>query len=107
MFAAEFQLGCHVNCSPTGTKLALYDIVLAVFSEHELASRTRVIEALRSRGALSPATARPLRDLNVTTDDMWNRLILEGRVREGPPGHFYLFEPGGPSTRERVLKTVV
>jgi len=87
--------------------VALFDIVLAVLSEHDLASRNRVIEALRSRGAVSPATARSLPDLNVASDDIWNRLIVEGRVREGPPGQFYLFEPRRPSTRERVLKMVV
>ena len=87
--------------------MAIYDLVLAVLSEKDLASRNRILGALRSRGAVSPATARPLGDFNVATDDTWNRLVIEGRVREGPPGQFYLFEHPRPSTRQRVAKMVV
>ena len=83
--------------------MAIYDLVLAVLSETELASRNRVRDALRLRGAVSPATARPLSDLGVATDDTWDRLVIEGCVREGPPGQFYLFEHQRPSTR-RVLE---
>ena len=86
--------------------MAIYDLVLAILSETELAARNRVIDALRSRGAVSPATARPLSELGVATDDTWDRLVIEGRVREGPPGQFYLFEHPRPSTR-RVLGMVV
>lgn len=78
-----------------------------MLSERELASRNRVIDALRSHGALSPATARAVGDLQVATDDTWDRLIVEGRVREGPPGQFYPFEPRRPSKRQRVLKMIV
>lgn len=87
--------------------MALYDLVLAALDDGELASRSRVIDSLRSAGAISPATARPVADLHVTTDDTWRRLVSEGRIREGPPGHFYLFERGRPSTRQRVVKMVV
>ena len=87
--------------------MAIYDLVLAVLSEIEPASRNRVIDALRSRGAVSPATARPLSDLGVAADDTWDRLVIEGRVREGPPGQFYLFEHPQRSRRQRVLGMVV
>ena len=86
--------------------MSIYDLVLAILSETELAGRNRVIDALRSRGAVSPATARPLSELGVATDGTWDRLVIEGRVREGPPGQFYLFEHPRRRTR-RVLEMVV
>ena len=87
--------------------MPIYDLILAVLSEIEPVSRNRVIDALRSRGAVSPSTARPRSDLSVPADDTWDRLIIEGRVREGPPGHFYLFEDSKPSKRQRIVGMVL
>jgi hypothetical protein len=87
--------------------MGLFELMLAAFSANDLGSRNRLTGALRSRGAVSPASARPLNELGVTADAAWRRLVIEGRIREGPPGDFYLFEPPRPSTRERVVKMVV
>lgn len=86
--------------------MALYDVALAVFADKQLVARERVIDALRTRDAISPATARSIAELGVAIDDTWNRLVIEGRVREGPTGQFYLFErPRGGW--QRVVKTTV
>ncbi|HVX40036.1 MAG TPA: hypothetical protein VHB25_10720 [Gemmatimonadaceae bacterium] len=69
--------------------------------------RNRAIATLRSQGALSPATAKSLDELHITPDQAWTHLIIHGRVREGPTGRFYLFEPPRASPRERALKMIV
>jgi hypothetical protein len=87
--------------------MLLYDLILSAISERELTSRHRLIDAVRSAGAIAPAAARPFAELNVAADYTWERLVVEGRIREGPPGHFYLFEPRRPNTRQRVIRMVV
>jgi hypothetical protein len=99
--------GCYIRRPPSGARVAICDLVVAFLGEQELASRNRVIEVLQSRGAVSPATARSLGELHVSADDTWNRLVIEGRVREGHPGLFYLFERPRASTRQRLVKLLV
>ena len=81
----------------------LYDLVLGGL----FPSRRHAIDALRSHGALSPLTAKSIDDLQVAPDEAWNHLITQGRVREGPAGHFYLFERPRASARERAVKLIV
>jgi len=91
----------------TKGQLAVYDLVLSILAENDLAARNRVIGALQSHGAASPATARSLEELNMATDETWNRLVIEGRVREGPPGRFYLFERPRAGKRQRIITIAV
>jgi len=86
--------------------VAIYDLAVTLLSDDEFSAQKRVIDALRLRGAVSPATARPFDDFNVATDSAWNRLVIQGRVREGLPGHFYLFERP-PSNKQRIIKMLV
>ena len=48
--------------------------------------------AFRALGALTPATARPGKDLPVESAAFKN-LLHRGVVREGAPGTYYLYEP--------------
>ena len=47
--------------------------------------------AFRALGALTPATARPAKDLPTETAS-FNNLLRRGVIREGAPGTFYLYE---------------
>ena len=72
------------------------------------AEEQRFITALRSAGAISPATAQPVATLHVNINDpVWLQLLMQGRIREGTPGHFYLFELPRARRRERVIKMLV
>lgn len=73
----------------------------------------RIIAKLRAADAVSPASARSLADLRCKEDAGWQSLLDEGRIREGTPGTFYLYERapsalhnGNPS-RARFAKTFV
>jgi hypothetical protein len=79
---------------------------LALFSDDAAMARERVIAAMQSAGADSPRSARTVVELDVVTDDVWDYLIREGTVREGPPDHFYLFGIKRASRRERLIKMV-
>lgn len=57
-----------------------------------LSERERMIACLRTADAVSPAAARSLSDLRCKPDAIWQSLVDEGTVREGPPGTFYLYE---------------
>ena len=48
--------------------------------------------ALRALGAVTPATARPGKDLPLDTAAFKN-LLHRGVIREGAPGTFYHYEP--------------
>jgi len=86
--------------------LVLLALVLMTLTEIDFGPRKQVIKALQSRGAISPATGVSLSELNVTANGTWKRLVIDGRVREGPPGQFYLYQPPRASKRERLLKLV-
>ena len=47
---------------------------------------------LRSLGAVGPASARSVKDLQLDTAS-FDRLLRRGVIREGAPGKFYLYEP--------------
>jgi len=49
-------------------------------------------DAFRALGAVTPATARPGKDLPLDTTAFKN-LLHRGVIREGAPGTFYLYEP--------------
>lgn len=52
--------------------------------------------AFRTLGAVTPATARPGKELPLETAAFQN-LLHRGVIREGAPGTFYLYEPQRPS----------
>jgi hypothetical protein len=74
-------------------------------------SRAALIASLERAGATSPATARSLDELRVTTDEFWAALVREGRVREGPPNQYYLYDAfaGRPRgfRKQRLIKMIV
>jgi hypothetical protein len=59
--------------------------VLPLRAENELRA------AFRAFGAVTPATARPGKDLPLETVSFKN-LLHRGVIREGAPGTFYLYE---------------
>ena len=55
--------------------------------------------AFRARGAITPATARPRKDLSVDAAAeaaTFDNLLRRGVIREGAPGTFYLYENARP-----------
>lgn len=52
--------------------------------------------AFRALGAVTPATARPGKELPLESVSFKN-LLHRGVIREGAPGTFYLYEPQRPS----------
>jgi hypothetical protein len=60
--------------------------LLALRAENDLRA------AFRALGAVTPATARPGKDLPLETASFKN-LLHRGVIREGAPGTFYLYEP--------------
>jgi hypothetical protein len=85
----------------------MFPVLLSGILARDEMARDRVVTALRVAGALSPASARPFEDLHVQPDETWNRLVSEGRIREGPPSHFYLYDAQQKHQRQRRLKMVV
>lgn len=81
--------------------------LLALLSDGDAMARERVIAAMRTADAESPRSARTIVELDVVTDDVWDQLIREGTVREGPPDHFYLFGIKRASRRQRFIKMAV
>jgi hypothetical protein len=73
----------------------------------------RILAKLRAADAVSPASARSLDDLRCKADASWQSLVDEGRIREGAPGTFYLYERAAPASvagiapRARLAKTLV
>lgn len=86
--------------------MGLSSILLYVMTEREAAAREHIISAMRDAGALSSSSARSLLELGVETNDTWQRLLAEGRIREGAPERFYSFEPSPERGRERLVKMV-
>lgn len=63
---------------------------------------------MRALGAVSPATARPLRELPDAVRARLDRLVYSGLIREGAPGTYYLFDvPRLPVPRSQVLRAVL
>ena len=54
------------------------------------ARRQRVVDAFRSRQALSPEQARPLPELGLSDLDYFARLRAAGVIREAGSGRYYL-----------------
>lgn len=83
------------------------------FAAQNVSSSERVIAKLRAADAVSPASARSLSDLRCKADEAWQALVEEGRIREGAPGTFYLYERAGSAvgagipSRARLAKTFV
>jgi hypothetical protein len=67
----------------------------------------RTIAALRSVGAVTPESARDLRELGINTDDSLRRAVRQGRIRESTGGRYYVFEAPRASPRQRLIKRVV
>ena len=58
----------------------------------QLGAENEVRDAFRAIGAVTPATARPRKDMtldNASFDD----LLRRGVIREGAPETFYLYQP--------------
>lgn len=53
----------------------------------------KVRDAMREVGAVSPATARPARELPPLVRDQLDWWVNAGVVREGAAGTYYYFEP--------------
>lgn len=81
--------------------------LLALLADGSAVAQQRVITTMLRAGADSPRTARTIVELDVVTDAAWDHLIREGRVREGPPDHFYLFGIKRASPRQRAIKMTV
>ncbi len=58
----------------------------------------------RTLGAITPASARPARDLPPASATFDN-LLRQGIIREAAPGTFYLYEPR--LARGRVVRAVL
>lgn len=91
--------------------MPFYDLMLSVIADRDAAAREHTIAAMESAGAVSPASAQPLRTLGLETTAAWRQLVAEGRIREGAPDHFYLFDTElfdtEPSRRrERLIKMI-
>ncbi len=65
-------------------------------------AENELIAALRVMGAVSPATARPGKDL-VVDKSAFDDLLRRGVIREGSPGTYYLYE----SETSSYYRTVV
>jgi hypothetical protein len=52
----------------------------------------------REIGAVSPASARSVKDLQIDASS-FDRLVRRGVIREGAPGTFYLYEPAPAPSR--------
>ena len=50
------------------------------------------VHAWRAAGAVGPGNARPLAALPDVDPAVFERLLARGRLREGEPGRFYLYE---------------
>lgn len=59
------------------------------------------VAALRSAGALTPETAVRLREAGLEPSEALGVLIVRGRVREGRPGTYYVFEGAEPAPARR------
>ncbi len=57
----------------------------------QLRAENELREAFRALGAVTPATARPGKDLPPKTDP-FNNLLRRGVIREGAPETFYLYQ---------------
>lgn len=57
-----------------------------------LGAENEIRAAFRAIGAVSPATARPDKDLPPRSP-AFDALLRRGVIREGAPGTFYLYEP--------------
>ena len=58
----------------------------------QLGAQNELRAAFRALGAVTPATARPGKDLPTETAAFTN-LVRRGIIREGAPGTYYLYEP--------------
>ncbi|MGH7604056.1 MAG: hypothetical protein ACRENK_08680 [Gemmatimonadaceae bacterium] len=58
----------------------------------------------RGLGAISPASARSVKDLQLDAAS-FDRLLRRGVIREGSPGKFYLYEP--PPAPSRLLRQLI
>ena len=69
-----------------------------------------LVEHFRRAGALSPASAQSVDELDIHPRLVWERLVSRAIVREAAPGLFYLDEPSWEAfrrTRRRLLISVV
>lgn len=73
------------------------------------AERRRVVDAMGSVGAISPATACRASQLPDHVRDNLDYFVTLGVVREGAPGTFYLFEAPPPPawSRRRIALAVL
>lgn len=56
-------------------------------------AETQLRAAFRDLGAVTPANARPGKELPVMDADTFDSLLRRGVIREGAPGTYYLYEP--------------
>lgn len=70
----------------------------------EYAGENELRAVFRALGAVSPATARPVKDLRLDASS-FDRLLRRGAIREGAPGTFYLYE--GPPAPRRWVRQVI
>ena len=78
--------------------------LLAVLAAGARVRDRPVEEAFRAAGATSPDCARPRDALPPLPPDAFGRLVARGRVREGAPGTFYLYDaPVTPLTAGQKL----
>lgn len=54
----------------------------------------RIMNAFRGAGALSPATARSLAELDIDESWVFDRLVARAVLRQSEPGRYYLDEEG-------------
>lgn len=87
--------------------MGLNDLLLSTIAQRDASARRHVIDRMTSAGATSPANAQPLRSIGLERDTALERLLREGRVREGAPDHFYLFATPSAGRRERLVKMIV
>jgi len=66
-------------------------------------AETQLRAALRVRGAVSPATALPGKDL-VVDKSAFDELLRRGVIREGAPGTYYLYETERTGPGRRVVQ---
>jgi ATP-dependent Clp protease ATP-binding subunit ClpA len=105
----------HLDAAPPTTPVRIEPNrpMKSPYAPQNVSPNERILARLRSAEATSPASARSLEDLRCKADDTWRSLVDEGRIREGAPGTFYLYERATTGARPlvrtpaRFIKTFV
>jgi len=75
-----------------------------------IAKEKQLIEHFRRAGAIDPANAKTVTELNVDTRFAWSRLEGRAIIRQAGEGRYYLDEPAWEAhqqKRQRIARTML